>query len=745
MVHTTYTTCPLCEATCGLELTLDGGAVSGVRGDAADVFSRGFLCPKGASLAHLDADPDRVRTPRVRRDGKLLPASWPEAFALVHAGLTRVIEEYGRDAVALYLGNPNVHTLAGGLYAGALRRALGSRNVFTASTLDQMPKHVSCGHLFGHPLTVPVPDIDRTDFLLILGADPYSSNGSLWTVPDVPGRLKALQARGGRFVVVDPRRSRTARAADRYVPIRPGTDAYLLLGMAHELFARGLVAPGRLAEHLAGLDALRGLLAPFDPDSVAPRCGVDAETIRGLAADLAAARRAAVYGRIGTTTVATGTVTSWLVDVLNALTGNLDRPGGAMFPLPAHGRRGTGKGPGFVVGRWRSRVRGLPEVLGELPAVTLADEIETPGPGQVRALVTVAGNPVVSVPNADRLDRAIAGLDFVVCVDPYVNETTRHADVILPPPPPTRQAHFDLAFYNFSVRNIANFSPPALPPEPGAVDECDIFARLIAMLAGLGPDADLDGLAERELRTALEALTHTESSPVHGVDADELRAGLTGATRAERVLDLRLRVGPYGDWFGRVPDGLSLARLRDHPHGIDLGPLQPRLPEVLRTPSGKVELCPEPIAAEVRRLAEAPVPGGDREFVVVGRRHLRSNNSWMHNVPSLVRGRELCTLVVNRADAARLGLVSGGRAEVTSRVGRVELPVEVSDDITPGVVSIPHGWGHDRPGAELSVASRHAGVNSNLLTDDLLVDPLSGTAVLNGVPVQVAPIEAVVA
>jgi anaerobic selenocysteine-containing dehydrogenase len=745
MVHTAYATCPLCEATCGLELTVDGGAVTGVRGDAADVFSRGFLCPKGASLGQLEADPDRLRTPRVRRDGKLLPASWSEAFAAVHAGLTRIIAQYGRDAIALYLGNPNVHTLAGGLYAGALRRALGSRNVFTASTLDQMPKHVACGYLFGHPLTVPVPDVDRTDFLLILGADPYSSNGSLWTVPDVPGRLKALQARGGRFVVVDPRRSRTARVADRHVPIRPGTDAYLLLGMAHELFARDLVAPGPLAEHVAGMDALPGLVAPFDPDSVAPRCGVDAATVRELAAELAAAPRAAVYGRIGTTTVATGTVTSWLVDVLNVLTGNLDRPGGAMFPLPAHGRRGTGRGSGFVVGRWHSRVRALPEVLGELPAVTLADEIETAGPGQVRALITVAGNPVLSVPNAERLDRAVARLDLVVCVDPYVNETTRHADVILPPPPPSRQAHYDLGFYNFSVRNVANFSPPAIPPEPGDVDECDIFARLIATLAGLPPDADLDALAERELRTALDALVGNGSTPVHGVDVDELAAALDGGTRAERVLDLRLRTGPYGDWFGQVPDGLSLARLRDHPHGIDLGPLQPRLPAVLRTPSGKIELCPEPIAAEVRRLAQSPAPPGDREFVVVGRRHLRSNNSWMHNVPSLVRGRDLCTLVVNRADAARLGLVSGGRAEVTSRVGRVELPVEVSDDIAPGVVSIPHGWGHDRSGAELSVAGRHAGVNSNILTDDLSVDPLSGTAVLNGVPVQVAPIAPTVA
>src|SRR3954470_20986491 len=428
---TAFVTCPLCEATCGLEVSLAGDTITRVRGDADDVLSHGFICPKGASFGQLDADPDRLRTPRIRRDGKLVPATWEEAFAAVQDGLTRIIDAHGRDAVALYLGNPNVHTLAGNLYAGPLRKALGSRNVYTASTLDQMPKHVSCGYLFGGPFAIAVPDLDRTDFLLILGADPYSSNGSLWTVPDAPGRLKALQAPGGRFVVVDPRRSRTARAADRHVPIRPGADVFLLLGLVNHLFAAGLVNPGRLADHLNGLDETRALVEPFTPEAVAPRCGVDADTIRSLADDLAGAERAAVYGRIGTTTVAHGTVTSWLVDVLNILTGNLDREGGAMFALPAHSRRGTGTGRGFTVGRWHSRVRHLPEILGESPSVTLADEIETPGDGQVRALVTVAGTPASSVPNADRLNAAIAGLDFVVCVDPYVNETSRHADVIL--------------------------------------------------------------------------------------------------------------------------------------------------------------------------------------------------------------------------------------------------------------------------------------------------------------------------
>jgi anaerobic selenocysteine-containing dehydrogenase len=694
MGPTAYTTCPLCEATCGLELTLDGDRVTGVRGDPEDPLSRGYLCPKGAALGQLDADPDRVRTPRIRRDGKLVPATWDEAFAAVHQGLTGVIGAHGREAVALYLGNPNVHTLAGVLFAAPLRKALGSRNIFTASTVDQMPKHVSCGYLFGNPLAIPVPDVDRTDLLLILGADPYSSNGSLWTVPDLPGRLAALRKRGGRLVVVDPRRSRTARHADRYLPIRPGTDVYLLLGMVHELFARGLVALGELAPHVLGVDEVRALVAPYPPDVVAPWCGIPAGAIRELVADLAAAPRAAVYGRIGTTTVAHGTVTSWLVDVLNVLTGNLDRPGGAMFPLPAHSHRGTGRGNGFTTGRWHSRVRGLPEVLGELPAVTLADEILTPGPGQVRALLTVAGNPVLSLPNSGRLDAAVAGLDFVVCVDPYVNATTRHADVLLPPPPHTQQAHYDLAFYGLSVRNVARFSAPVVPLAPGALDESDILLRLIGILSGKGPDLPTDGPGEER-----------------------------------RLLDKRLRGGPYE---------LSLDALLQRPHGVDLGPLEPRIPELLRTPSGQVELCPPPIAAEVSTL-EAPVAQPDGTFHVIGRRHVRSNNSWMHNVPALVKGRPLCTLVVNTADARRLGLVPGGRARVTSRVGQVELTVEVTDDIAPGVVSIPHGFGHDLPGVEMSVARGVVGANANLLTDDVRIDPLSGTAVLNGVPVEVAP------
>jgi len=695
MGQTAYTTCPLCEATCGLELTVSGRTIVAARGDRDDPFSKGFVCPKGAAIGQLDADPDRLRAPRVRRDGKLVPATWDEAFAAAHEGLTRVIEAHGRQAVALYQGNPNVHTIAGNLFGGQLRKALGSRNVFTASTVDQMPKHVSCGHLFGSPMAIPVPDVDRSDFLLLLGADPQTSNGSLWTAPDLPGRLAALRKRGGRLIVVDPRRTRTARVADRHIPIRPGTDAFLLLAMVHELFARDLVDLGALAPHVAGVEDVREVVAKFPPEAVEAACGIDGATIRELTASLAAAERAAVYGRIGTTTVEHGTIASWLVDVLNVLTGNLDRPGGAMFPLPAHSRRGTGSGAGFTTGRWHSRVRGLPEVLGEFPAVTLADEILTPGDGQVRALISVAGNPVLSLPNSGRLDGAIARLDFVVCVDPYVTATSRHADVLLPPPPPSQQAHYDVAFYHFAVRNVVRYSPAVVPLAADAMDESDIVLRLVGILSGRGPDVRTDGPAD-----------------------------------ARRIIDSRLRGGPYG---------LSLDRLLAEPHGIDLGPLEPRIPEILRTRSGRIELCPEPFAAHVSTM-EPAVPAPD-EFVVIGRRHLRTNNSWMHNVPALVKGRPLCTLVVNRGDAERLGLAAGGPARVTSRVGEVELTVEVTDDIAPGVVSIPHGFGHDLPGVELTVARREsAGVNTNLLTDDLRIDPLSGNAVLNGIPVRVAPV-----
>ncbi|WP_431920031.1 molybdopterin-dependent oxidoreductase [Nonomuraea jabiensis] len=725
MTSTVHRTCPLCEAVCGLTLTLDeGGHVTSVRGDKDDPFSKGFICPKGASLGRLDEDPDRLRKPLIREGDLWREVGWEEAFAAVKAGLDRVAD---RRSAAIYLGNPNAHSMAGALYGAPLIRALGTRNVYSASTADQMPKHVASGLMFGHPLAIPVPDLDRTDYLLMLGANPLESNGSLCTAPDFPGRLKALRGRGGRLVVVDPRRTRTAALADEHVFVRPGTDAYLLFGIVHTLFAEDLVT---LSHQVNGLAEVREAAKHFPPEAVSGRTGVPAEVIVRLARELAEARTAAVYARIGTCTAEFGTLAQWLVDVLNVLTGNLDRPGGAMFPKPAT-EFGARRKP-YAVGRWKSRVRGLPESNGELPVATLADEIETPGEGQVTFLITVAGNPVLSAPHGARLDAAFARLDFMVSVDPYLNETTKHANVILPPPRMLQSGHYDFALLGFAVRNYARYSPPLLPLD-GQPSEAQILARLAVIASGL--EGDLDEFVIGEM---LRKATETPGSGVEGRDVAELRAELEGETGGERRLDLMLKLGPYGEWAGK--GDLSLRKLLDNPHGLDLGPLEPRLGEVLKTASGLIELAPPQIIEDVERL-RGKLEEEPPEIVLIGRRHLRSNNSWLHNVGPLVGGSNTCTLQINPADVTRLGL--DGEAVVRSAKGQLTVPLEPTDTIMPGVVSLPHGWGH--AGSSQSVAAEHAGVSVNTLTDESTIDVLSGNAVFNGVPVTISPTGVIIA
>jgi anaerobic selenocysteine-containing dehydrogenase len=739
--RTSIRTCPLCEATCGVELTLRGRELIEVRGDDQDVFSHGYICPKAIALVDLERDPDRLRTPLIREGEDFREATWDEAFARIDAGL-RPIFERDRNAVAAYVGNPNAHNLSFQLYGRALLKALGSSNIFSASTVDQMPKHVSAGLMFGTALSIPVPDVDRTDYLLMLGANPLASNGSLFTAPDIPGRLRALRKRGGKLVVIDPRRSVTARTASEHHFIVPGTDALFLFAITHELIEENLAAPGRLADHLTGLEDVRALATPYTPDAVAPVCGIAAADIKRIARELAAAKAAAVYGRIGTTTQEFGTLASWLVDVINVLTGNLDRPGGAMFTTPAAGSGNTsgkpGVGKGISIGRRRSRVRGLPEVFGELPAACMAEEMLTAGEGQIRALITVAGNPCVSTPNAAALSKAIEGLDFMVSVDIYLNETTRHADVILPGDSVLERGHYDLGLYNLACRNVANYSPPTLTASEGSIPEWEVLIRLAAIAAGQGPNADVAAFDEAVAQEALRRGLANPSSPANGADEAAAWTAVNVRRGPERLLDILLRTGPYGEAFGANPDGLSIDKLLANPHGIDLGPLVERIPEVLRTASGKIELAPEPIVADVPRLAAALSKRRNGGMVLVGRRQLRSNNSWMHNLPTLAGGSNRCTMHIHPTDADRLGITDGAQARVVSETGEILVEAEVTTDVMPGVISIPHGWGHDDVRVRASVAAKDPGSNSNVLAP-AMVDAVSGNAVLNGIVVTVAP------
>jgi anaerobic selenocysteine-containing dehydrogenase len=745
-LRTRFHTCPLCEACCNLEITTRGREVVSVRGDDEDPFSRGYLCPKGAEIAALDGDPDRIRRPQIRRGDTWSDATWDEAFAEIDRRLRPILDSAGPAAVGIYLGNPSAHHVSLGLYARVLIRALRTRNLFSASTVDQMPKQVAAGLMFGTALSVPVPDLDRTEHLLILGANPLVSNGSLMTAPDVKQRLRDIRARGGKVVVIDPRRTRTAAEADEHHFIRPGTDAFLLLAMIHTLFEEKLTSCGALDDHSRGFMAIEELSRAFPPERVASACRIDAGEIRRLTRELAGARRAAVYARIGTCTQEFGTAASWLVDVVNVLTGNLDRVGGAMFPRGAAGAANTtgepGRGRGIAVGRWKSRVSGLPEVLGELPVGCLAEEIDTPGDGQIRAMFTIAGNPVLSTPNGARLSAALAGLELMVSVDIYRNETTRHAHVLLPGLSPLEQSHYPLAFTQLAVHNFARYSAPLFAHGADQLPEWQIVLRLAGIASGQGPAADLEALDDFVFEQQLGSVLGKARSPIHGRDADEIRRMTSRWRGPERLLDLMLRTGPYGDGFGAKPDGLTLAALASEPHGVDLGPLEPRLPDLLRTPSGKIELAPELLVADIARLERrlGEIVRDDR-LVLVGRRDLRSNNSWMHNVPGLVSGRPRCTLHVHPEDAGRLGLVDGSSVRVRSETGEVEVPVEVTEDVMPGVTSLPHGWGHDEPGAALTVARAHAGACSNYLADEKAIDPLSGNAILNGIPVEVKPVE----
>jgi anaerobic selenocysteine-containing dehydrogenase len=715
-----YRSCSFCEAHCGVAIEVDRPArrVITVRGDRDDPASGGYICPKAYGMKGLFEDPDRLRKPLIRENGAFRETDMEEALDRAAAGLARVREENGENAVATYLGNPNIHDYASMLVNPTLQRALGTKWRFSATSVDQLPKVVSAAFMFGSPSLLPVPDIDRTDFFLVLGANPLASNGSLMTAPDFPGRLRALRERGGTLIVLDPRRSETAEAADEHHFLRPGGDAFFLLGALHTLFAEGLAKPGRLDSLLRNREQLEASVRAFSPEAVSRLAGIGPESIRDLARRFAGAKRAVCYGRMGTTTQAFGSLASWLVDALNIVTGNLDEPGGAMFSRTAHE---SARGPGgrsrpVPLGRWRTRVRGLPEFAGELPAAALSEEMDTPGPGQVRGLLTIAGNPVLSTPNAGRLESALENLSFMVSIDLYLNETSRHADVILPTTTVLERENYGLAFHAQAVRNFAKCCTPVFEPEEGLLHPWQVSLELAARLRGETAEA-----------LANELIAGTAQQ--RGATAE---GALEDANLPERMLDLLLRSGGYA-----ASHGISLATLREKPHGIDLGPLEARLPEALATDDGCIDVAPEALRAELPRLSEA-LAEDLPDLVMVGRRHIRSNNSWFHNLPALAKGKTRCTLRMHPSDAARRSLVDGSDVWISSRVGKLRVRLEIGDEMMPGVVSLPHGFGHDGRETRLAVATAlQPGANANALNDDDRIDALSGTAAFSGLPVTV--------
>jgi anaerobic selenocysteine-containing dehydrogenase len=734
-----YRNCSICEAICGIEISQRTDGALDIRGDKDDPFSRGYVCPKAVALQDLHFDKDRLKYPVRRTQTGWQRIDWDEAFDEVAQRLKQVQTAHGKDSVATYLGNPTVHSYGAILFAPGFIRSLHTHNRFSATSVDQLAHHLAAYFMFGHQLMLPIPDIDRTDFLLMLGANPAVSNGSMMTAPGLPQKIRDIRTSGGKVILIDPRRNETAALVDRHLFIRPGTDALLLLAMLHVVFAEGLTQLGRVRTFTDGLETIAKVVAEFPPERVALITGIDAGQIHVLAREFAAAESAVCYGRVGVSMQQFGGLCQWLINVLNIVTGNLDREGGAMFPLPAFDPVTAPESiaPRGSFGRWTSRVRKLPEFAGELPVAALAEEILTEGAGQIKALITHGGNPVLSTPNGRELDRALASLDFMAAIDFYINETTRHAHIILPPTSPLERGHYDVAFHLLGVRNIAKFSPPLFHTNGERRHDWEIF---------------------------LELQTRMESGGLLGRARHKINKRFFGP---ERVLDLGLRFGPYGRframWRGnpaheimrklRVPY-LSLPTVKAAVHGIDLGPLGPCLPGRLRTDGKRIQLAPEIFIKDIERLQQLErkrpssngngdqfgVPLGGNTLLLIGRRHLRSNNSWLHNSERLVKGKPRCTMLMNPKDAAERELRPDQKVLVRSRAGSIEVPIEISDDMMPGVVSIPHGWGHDRSEVQLEVASQHAGASINDLTDNLAIDALCGTAAFSATPVTVAAV-----
>ncbi len=745
-IETLRRTCPTCEACCGLVVQVDRDQqkIISIKGDVDDHRSRGYVCAKSQAFNYVYEDSERLRQPVRKTADGWQEISWDEAFETISREFSRIREQHGKDALAFYVGNPLGHDFAAGVYLQSLMSVAGTERFFSAGTVDQHPQQLVCWGLIGHEWLFPVPDLDRTDLFICMGANPVVSQGSIMGKPDIKAAMHAIQARGGKCVVIDPRYTETAEVADQHIAIRPGTDAFFLMAFAHVLFSKGTIDPGHLAPYVDGIDALRDAVADYTPESTAAVTGVPADVLRQLVDSYCATGKSALYGRIGLCTQEFGLLSHWMLMVISILTGKLDREGGMMFAAAPVGGSGPGSESGEKpYGRWHSRVRGVPETCGELPASLMAEEITAPG-DEVRALLTICGNPVLSVPRGNRIREALNTLEFMVSLDIYINETTSQADIILPSTVHPEHSNVDVTFQNFTARNYASYSPRIFEPEGDLKDLGEIILEISARMAGLDRD-DMEGFVFQGM---VDMGCRRAEQDGYALTAETINANVSGDTAPERYLDIMLRTGPYGDHFGKAPEGLSLEKLKQHPQAtMDLGALQSRLPEVLRTPGKRInvmhELCERDLPRLNARFAELTQEAGGapehNAMKMIGRRHVRDMNSWLHNLTPYVRGKNRCTMLINPQDARRLGLTQGGEARVVSQVGEVRVPVEISGEIMPGVISIPHGFGHVYPGSRQGNAERLLpGVSCNDLIDESL-DVASSTCVVNGVSVNVYP------
>lgn len=692
-----FRTCTLCEAMCGVEIKHDGEKVLSIKGDKNDPFSQGYICPKATALQDLYEDPDRLRGPVERTADGWKSISWPEALDKVAEGIQSVQQKYGQNAFGVYLGNPNVHNMGGMLTIKQLLTSLKTRSRFSATSIDQLPHHIVSMHLFGHMLRIPVPDVNHTQYMLIIGGNPLASNGSIMTAPNMRQKLKDIKARDGKVVVIDPRRTETADIASEHHFIRPATDVLLLLAMLNEIYAQGYAkVDSRVAGLAPEIDRIESFAEGFTPESVAGITGITADEIKRIVKEFCEAESSVCYGRMGISVQEFGLLSQYLSMVINIVTGRLDEVGGLMFPNPAVDVVNS-SGPGYL-GKRHSRVSNLPDFNGEYPVVAMADEMLVEGEGQLKGFMTVAGNPVLTTPNGEKLDEALSGLEFMVSLDYFVTETSRHANIILPPVSPLERDHYDITFNGFAVHNVAKYSPALFSKTDNEKHDWEIYL----------------GLADRLDKDAPEAVQKERAA--------------TKAFGPKFLLEQGLKYGPYKD--------VTLDALIDNPHGIDLGPLHRMLPEAIKHADKQINLNVDFYQADLARVKEMMQQYDNQEILLIGRRHVRSNNSWLHNSYRLVKGKSRCTLMLHPQTAEQYGIEDGQDVKVTSRVGSVVIAAEVTDELMPGVVSIPHGFGHGRKGVKQKIAQEHAGVSVNDLTDDTLIDQLSGNAAVNGVPVQ---------